>query len=241
MPSCLFFASGNPFMEAWFDADAIGKAIFVGLLALSIISWTLIGYKFWVIKNVKEQSQLFKRSFYEQKNDCLNVRFSEKPRAEAPNAFFLIYDGLRAKTSEFIAKNNQIGLFERSSKVGASDITLLESHAVSLIQSITKFLEKNIFILSTTVTLAPFLGLLGTVYGILLTFSSFSTEGSLLSNQAILGGLSLALTTTVLGLINAIPALIGYNSLKNTILEFDNEMERFATEVVSCIDVQYRR
>ena len=241
MSSCYLIASGNPFIEAWCDADGIGKMIFLGLLALSVLSWTVIGYKYWVIKSVKSQSQLFKRSFYEQKENSLNVHFNAKGRSEAPNAFFLVYDGMRNKANELLEKNNRVGLFESSSKLCASDISLLESHGDSLIQSITKFLEKYIFILSTTVTLAPFLGLLGTVYGILLTFSSFSAEGSLLSNQQILGGLSLALTTTVLGLINAIPALVGYNLIRNHILEFDNEMERFATEVVSCIDVQYRR
>ena len=234
-------AAGNPFIDAWFDADGIGKMIFLGLLVLSIMSWTLIGYKLWIMRHVKSQSAQFKRSFFEQKENALEVHCTLPSRSDIPNAFCLLYDGMKNKTVELIEKNNRIGLFDKSSKLGAADIPLIESHAASLIQSINKFLEKNLFILSTTVTLAPFLGLLGTVYGILLTFSSFSTEGSLLSNQQILGGLSLALTTTVLGLINAIPALIGYNFLRNSILEFDNEMERFATEILSCIDVQYRR
>lgn len=238
--TCCPIASQNPFLEAWFDADGIGKMIFLGLIALSITSWTLIGYKFWVMKTVKRHSQQFKRSFYEQKEQALKVHFTAQARSEAPNAFFLIYDGTRNKALELLEKNERIGMFEGGSKLCAADIPLLESHASSLIQSITKFLEKNLYVLSTTVTLAPFLGLLGTVYGILLTFSSFSTSTSLLSNQQILGGLSLALTTTVLGLINAIPALIGYNVLRTHIMEFDNEMDRFATEVLSCIDVQHR-
>lgn len=234
-------ASQNPFLDAWCDADGIGKMIFLGLVALSIMSWTLIGYKFWVMKAVKRHSQQFKRSFYEQKDHSLKIHFTSQARSEAPNAFFLIYDGTRNKALELLEKNERIAMFEGGgSKLCAADIPLLESHASSLIQSITKYLEKNLYVLSTTVTLAPFLGLLGTVYGILLTFSSFSTSTSLLSNQQILGGLSLALTTTVLGLINAIPALIGYNVLRTHIMEFDNEMDRFATEILSCIDVQYR-
>lgn len=231
--SCML-ASGNPFIGAWCEADTIGKCIFIGLIALSIISWTLIGYKFWVLHTVKELSNQFKRSFYEQKASVLTVNFTSKTRPETPNGFFLIYDALRGKTLELLNKKKERTLCP-------ADISLLESHAFSLIQSITKLLEKNIYMLSTTVTLAPFLGLLGTVYGILITFSSFSSESASISNQHILGGLSLALTTTVLGLINAIPALIGYSTLKNNILEFENDMERFSTEILSCIDVQYRR
>lgn len=231
--SCAF-ASGNPFVGAWCEADAIGKSIFIGLIALSIISWTLIGYKFWVLHIVKELSTQFKRSFYEQKESALTVKFVSKARPETPNGFFMIYDALRSKALELLAKKKENSLCP-------ADISLLESHAFSMIQSITKLLEKNIYMLSTTVTLAPFLGLLGTVYGILITFSSFSSESGSISNQHILGGLSLALTTTVLGLINAIPALIGYSTLKNNILEFENDMERFSTEILSSIDVQYRR
>lgn len=238
--SCLI-AAGNPFIDAWCDADGIGKCLFIGLLALSIISWTIIGYKLWVLHKVKAISMQFKRSFFEQKDAALTVRYSSQTRPETPNAFFLIYDALRSKASELLEKNKKSGINREPAKLCPADVSLLESHASSLIQSITKLLEKNLYMLSTTVTLAPFLGLLGTVYGILITFSSFSSEGSTLSNQTILGGLSLALTTTVLGLINAIPALIGYNVLRNNILEFDNEMERFSTEILSCIDMQHRR
>lgn len=227
-------ASSNPFVGAWCDADAIGKAIFIGLIALSIISWTLIGYKFWVLHTVKELSAQFKRSFYEQKESALAVKYASKARPETPNGFYMIYDALRSKALELLTKKKENSLCP-------ADISLLESHAFSMIQSITKLLEKNIYMLSTTVTLAPFLGLLGTVYGILITFSSFSSESASISNQHILGGLSLALTTTVLGLINAIPALIGYSTIKNNILEFENDMERFSTEVLSSIDIQYRR
>ena len=232
--SIFSLASGNPFVGAWCDADAIGKSIFLGLIVLSVISWTLIGYKFWILRTVKALSLQFKRSFYEQKESALDVKYVSKARNEAPNAFFLLYDAVRGKAVELLNKN-------KNSHLCPADIALLEGHAFSLIQSVTKLLEKNIYMLSTTVTLAPFLGLLGTVYGILITFSSLSGEGSFLSNQHILGGLALALTTTVLGLINAIPALIGYNVIKNTILEFENDMDRFSTEILSCIDVQYRK
>jgi biopolymer transport protein TolQ len=89
--------------------------------------------------------------------------------------------------------------------------------------------------------LAPFLGLLGTVWGILTTFSELQVQGSSSSHQMVLGGLSLALATTVFGLIDAIPALIGYNYLKNTIRDFQTEMEKFASELLASIEMQYRK
>jgi biopolymer transport protein TolQ len=61
------------------------------------------------------------------------------------------------------------------------------------------------------------------------------------SHQMVLSGLSLALATTVLGLIDAIPALIGYNYLKNGIRDFNTEMEEFANEILASVEMQYRK
>ena len=84
------------------------------------------------------------------------------------------------------------------------------------------------------------MGLLGTVWGILTTFSELqSATGP--TNQTVLSGLSLALATTVLGLIDAIPALIGYNYLKNSIRDFETDMEGFSTEILASVELQYRR
>jgi biopolymer transport protein TolQ len=105
----------------------------------------------------------------------------------------------------------------------------------------TKTLEKNLFLLSTVVSLAPFLGLLGTIWGILTTFSELQSHTAGGTHQMVLGGLSLALATTVLGLLDAIPALIGYNYLKNAIREFQTEMEGFANEILASIEMQYRK
>jgi biopolymer transport protein TolQ len=104
----------------------------------------------------------------------------------------------------------------------------------------TKKLEKNLYVLSTIVSLAPFIGLLGTVWGILITFSSMQSHMAG-GSQGILEGLSLALTTTVLGLVDAIPALIGYNYLKNSARDFRVEMENFNTSLVSAVEMQYKR
>jgi biopolymer transport protein TolQ len=105
----------------------------------------------------------------------------------------------------------------------------------------TKFLEKSLYVLSTTVSLAPFLGLLGTVWGILTTFSELQNQGTGNTHQMVLGGLSLALATTVLGLIDAIPALIGFNYLKNDVKDFQTEMESFSNELLASVELQYRQ
>jgi biopolymer transport protein TolQ len=234
----MFIASAqNPFITAWGESDLIGKAIFSALMFLSLLSWTILIHKWWITSRVKAESLLFKRSFFEQKHNPLEVTYARTTHPETPNAFQIIYEVLKTKTKEHLTKNKK---GNSPPFLSFSDISLLETFSMSTIATITKYLEKNLYLLSTIVTLAPFLGLLGTVYGILITFSALATEGSM-GNQQVLGGLSLALTTTVIGLINAIPALIGYNYLKNSISDFDHEMERFSTEVLSTIAMQYKQ
>jgi biopolymer transport protein TolQ len=104
-----------------------------------------------------------------------------------------------------------------------------------------KFLDKYVYALATVVALGPFLGLLGTVWGILTTFSDMQTQVGGNTSQMVLGGLSLALTTTVLGLIDAIPALIGYNYLKNDIRDFETEMHCFSNGILANVEMQYRK
>ena len=91
------------------------------------------------------------------------------------------------------------------------------------------------------VTLAPFLGLLGTVWGILLTFSQIEAKGMSGSNTGMLAGLSLALATTVVGLLVAIPALVGYNYLRNWLREYRREAEEFSHLLLTSVELQYRK
>jgi biopolymer transport protein TolQ len=131
----------------------------------------------------------------------------------------------------------------KDKSTGMLSATDIDSVATMLFQERRKEsekLEKNIYILSMVVTLAPFLGLLGTVWGILMTFSHMQ-GGHAGSNQMVLAGISLALATTVLGLIDAIPALIGFHILKQKVRKIDFEMESFSTDILSAIELNYRK
>ncbi len=252
----IYFLQGNPFFDAYTDSDLIGKLIFIGLIALSIASWSILIHKIWMTRKVKKESFAFRKSFFDARLEPLTLKMPETVNRECPNAFGIVYEVLKGKTLEVMDKNKKAleekNRDEKNQKATAQDllhnpyllpqdISLLEAHASSTISSLTKYLEKNLYLLSTIVTLAPFLGLLGTVYGILVTFTGMTAETQGGTNQIILGGLSLALTTTVIGLVDAIPALIGYNYLKNVIHDFDSEMERFATDILSNFELQYRK
>lgn len=236
----------NPFFDAYQSSDFLGKAIFIGLLILSIASWVIILHKIWLTYLVRKNSNNFYSLFQLQKSNPLNFDNELLNRQQKPNPFFDLYNVLKRHTVDILNKNRRFGNSASSTEpthsyLSQSDIEFVDAHLMSMIAAQVKFLEKNIFILSTVVSLGPFLGLLGTVWGILTTFSELQSASGGSTNQMVLGGLSLALATTVLGLIDAIPALIGYNYLKNTINDFETDMEGFSTEILASVEMQYRK
>lgn len=232
----------HTFINAFFGADAFGKLIFMMLFALSIIAWFFLIHKAYILKEVRKYSGAFQDIFEQQSEEVLHLPLETLPKMtnrEVPHPFAHIYSTLKNKTVEILDKNNTYGNAENY--LSHTDIELLESHLNTSIIKQKENLEKNLFVLPTTVTLAPFLGLLGTVWGIMVTFSGLQSGGSITSNSVVLGGLSTALATTVLGLLVAIPALIGFNIIKNSSKQFLFEMQDFAHELLSTVEMQYRK
>ncbi|MBA3957361.1 MAG: MotA/TolQ/ExbB proton channel family protein [Parachlamydiaceae bacterium] len=241
-----FILSTNPFIDAYFQSDLLGKLIFIGLLALSICSWIIILHKVWITYQAKKYSTEFYQAFQQQRATPLAIDCELHTNKQKPNPFLDLYSVLKKHTVDILNKNRRFGAvsspeLNTSSYLSPSDIEFVDTHLMSAVANQIQDLEKNLFILSTIVSLGPFLGLLGTVWGILSTFSEMQAQAGGSTNQMILGGLSLALATTVLGLIDAIPALIGYNYLKNTINSFQTDMDGFSTEILAAVEMQYRK
>lgn len=245
--------NGNPFFEAYSGSDVLGKLIFLGLYALSICSWTVLLHKLWVMHQAKKHARHFYEAFLLQKLNPLNLDCDAIKKRQKVNPFLDLYQVLKKQCLDVLAKNRHFnkliqneaqqegGQIQSSpTSLSLSDMDYVASQLSTQVARQVKFLEKNLYILSTTVSLAPFLGLLGTVWGILVTFSEMQSQTAG-SNQMFLGGLSLALATTVLGLIDVIPALIGFNYLKNSIREFTTEMDGFSNDILAAVEMQYRR
>jgi biopolymer transport protein TolQ len=235
------FIAANPFVNAYLLADWFGKGIFWSLFILSAISWTVILYKWWQIVQIRRLSRNFSQLFSEQKDLPLNFQYTNPPQgrwSEVPHPYFEVYKTTKHNALQLINRNHS-----RQADVvtlSKADLELIETQTTATAVSQSKALDKNLFILSTVVTLGPFLGLLGTVWGILMTFSQLP-HGFSTSNTAMLTGLSMALATTVLGLVIAIPALVGFNYLKNTTREYKRELEHFVHLLLAAVEMQYRR
>ncbi|MDX8430845.1 MAG: MotA/TolQ/ExbB proton channel family protein [Candidatus Algichlamydia australiensis] len=228
-------------MSAYRESDGFGKLIFFSLFGLSVLSWAVLIHKALVLRKVEQGREGARQRIITQKERLLDITLGAMG-PELPSPFVAIFHSLKSKTKEVLEKNH---FFKKGEDdpvyLSRSDMELIEGSVQNSLAAETKQLEKNLFILSTIVTVAPFLGLLGTVWGILLTFAGLQQGSSFASSQLIMGGLSTALATTVLGLVIAIPALIGYNYLKNRIRELHGEMEEFGAELVGTVELQYRK
>lgn len=241
----LYLASLNIFASAYSQSDFFGKLIFLGLFLLSAICWIVLIYKFRMMRQVRALSYAFESAYEKNKDKLLSMERDKEQMQGIPHPFSEVFFAIKNKTLEVLNKNlffaRQVDKDFSEVYLSMEDLELIESHALTTISKQNKALEKNLFILSTIVTLAPFLGLLGTVWGILITFGELHQGGSANSNSVILGGLSTALATTVLGLVIAIPALVAYNYLKNNIRKFSSDVEDFLYSLLSTIEMQYRK
>lgn len=231
-----FFASNQPLFSAYTQADFFGKCIFFALFALSILCWVVLVYKTLQVRKTKILATSFLKNCEKNKDRLLNLSIDQKE-----HAFAHVFQAMRQKTLEILNKNHFFAADKEIVYLTRGDLDLVESHVLTTISAESKRLEQNLYVLSTIYTLAPFVGLLGTVWGILLTFGQLQTTGGGTSNAAMLGGLSTALATTVLGLVIAIPALISYSYLKNAFKYLTSDMEDFLYRLLSTVELQYRK
>jgi biopolymer transport protein TolQ len=223
------------FFRSYADSDLFGKLIFVMLFALSIISWTVLIRKIKLIKFVKNQGS---DTMDQLKGADLKTLLFEKNYFLTENPFSKVLTSISTKTSQILNKNHHFHE-GRNTFLSQRDMQVIDEFSSMTIYKEIKSLGNDLFILSTVVSLAPFLGILGTVWGILISLGELQ-KSSGASNSIVLGGLSTALATTVLGLVIAIPALIAYNYLKNSLSQIGSEMEGFSHHILSELELAYR-
>ena len=225
----MILLSSNIIFQAYAESDSFGKLIFIALFALSFTIWFVLIQKALLFQKCRKAAN--------KMQEVLQVPIGE---VTGPNPFTNIYLALKEKTVELLEKNI---FFMKNESVFLSDadLDLIEAFTLNTVCKEAKKLEKNLFILSTSVSLAPFIGILGTVWGILICLGEMQKGGAVHSNTLILSGLSMALATTVIGLVIAIPALVAHSYLRNSLKGFQLEMEDFSNLLVSTIELQYRK
>jgi biopolymer transport protein TolQ len=196
----------------------VAKTVLVILLIFSLGSWTIIFSKWGLFRRARLQSNRFMRMFRksERLNDVAAVVEQFKP-SPLVAVFEGAYEELRKQSTYPI----RITSLQRATQIAASE-------------ELTK-LESRLPWLATCGAVTPFIGLFGTVWGIIDAFHGLGTSGSA-TLRAVAPGISEALITTAAGLFAAIPAVIAYNMFIQHIREFGARMDDFSLELVNEIE-----
>ena len=204
-------------LKLFIRADVIVKSVIIILIASSIYSWAIIFDKYKLFKNINKSSEEFEEKFWKSKS------------AET------FYNNLPANVSDPMAK-----IFKSCMQTvvkSRSRSSLTDKLPVILETNIDKEMikiEKNYTFLATVGSTAPFIGLFGTVWGIMNSFQSIAISRNT-SLAIVAPGIAEALFATALGLLAAIPAVMAYNKFNNESRIYGRRIENFTKRFLSII------
>lgn len=210
------FVLSGEVMDLVAQTGLVARIVLIILLIFSILSWSVILSKWRSLKRARVQSGRFLRAFRraQRMQDVATVSEQFKPSPLVP-VFENAYDEFR--------------------KQGESNITAVHRAAqIASSEELTR-LERRLPLLATTGAVTPFIGLFGTVWGIMSAFTGLGDAGAA-TLRAVAPGISEALITTAAGLFTAIPAVIAYNQFSHSLKEFAARMDDFSLEMLNLIE-----
>ena len=206
-------------IQLFLRADFIVKSVIIILIAASIFSWALIFEKYRLFNKIEKSTTIFEKKFWQSRS------------AES------FYNSLTNRENDPLANIFQSAMAEliktksKSSAVQSSRVTrVLEISGDKEI----KLIEKHFTFLATVGSTAPFIGLFGTVWGIMNSFQSIAISRNT-SLAIVAPGIAEALFATALGLLAAIPAVVAYNQFNNDAKKYSARIENFSKRFISII------
>lgn len=215
-------AGGFDIVELLLGASGVVRGVVVILLIMSLISWYIIGYKWLYLSRAARQSEKFLDEFWRSKR--LDEVFSHSeslPKSPVVKLFRAAYGEL-----------TRLKRGQETDPVASGAIENVERSLRRATTQQTTELESMIPFLATVGSAAPFVGLFGTVVGIIDAFRSIATQGS--ANLATVApGIAEALGTTAIGLIAAVPAVMAYNFFARKIKIQLGDMDAFSNDFLN--------
>ena len=232
MNPVLLQATPRPGLDPWqliLDATPVVKLVLVVLVLMALACWYVIGAKLVRLRKVRAQSRLFLQSFWTEEqtghwDDATMNDLSVQASACSGSPIAAVFGAGYA----------ELGRIARTGAPDARDVDNLE-RALRRTQSaeITR-LEDQLSVLASTGSTAPFIGLFGTVWGIMNAFIHLHGERSA-TLDAVAPGIAEALIATAIGLVAAIPAVLAYNYFVRRIRVIESEVDAFASDYLNII------
>ena len=206
-------------MKLFLRADFVVKSVIILLIACSIFSWALIFDKFKLFKKINVSIGDFEKKFWKAKSA---ESFNNSLPANSQDPAILIF---KSAMTELIKTKRQSSAVQ-TARVGR----VLEIATDTEMKKV----EKNFTFLATVGSTAPFIGLFGTVWGIMNSFQSIAISRNT-SLAIVAPGIAEALFATALGLLAAIPAVVAYNKFNNDSQRYFSRIENFSKRFLSII------
>ncbi len=212
------------------NSSVFGIFILLVLTVMSVVSWVIIFNKWRQYREVESDNDRFIR-YFKKINKLAEAIGQAKSSKHSPfsNIYKAGYDEI---TSLYDIRNEGGGLQQRKNPLRAEDYELIEMSMEKVSTEQMALLEKKVIFLATTANSAPFLGLLGTVVGIMDSFWSIGEKGSA-SLAVVAPGIAEALLATIIGLGAAIPAVIAFNWANNKMKVIADSSNNFILEFMS--------
>ena len=206
-------------LQLFLRADFVVKSVIIILIAASIFSWALIFDKYRLFKKIEKSTNTFEEKFWKSRSaESFYNTLTNREKDPVANIF-------QSAMAELIKTKS------KSSSVQSNRVTrVLEISADKEIKSI----EKHFTFLATVGSTAPFIGLFGTVWGIMNSFQSIAISRNT-SLAIVAPGIAEALFATALGLLAAIPAVVAYNKFTSDSRKYSGRIENFAKRFISII------
>ena len=204
-------------VQLFLRADIIVKSVIIILIAASVYSWAIIFDKYKLFKKINKTSDEFEEKFWKSKS--AETFFNNLP-ANIDDPMAKVF---RVTTQSVIKTRSKSNLSQR-----------LGSTLQSNIEKQMNIIEKNYTFLATVGSTAPFIGLFGTVWGIMNSFQSIAISRNT-SLAIVAPGIAEALFATALGLLAAIPAVIAYNKFSSDSKKYFQKLENFSKRFISII------
>jgi biopolymer transport protein TolQ len=213
-------------------AGPMVKFVMLLLLAFSLGSWTIIIMKYRTFKKAREESAFFVDVFWKSKNLADAYKTAQETTASPEAAIFTLgFNELQKLGRSRAAK--QMGEETLEMQLAGMDNlkrTLRKAEDKEMIR-----LSRSLSFLATTGSATPFIGLFGTVWGIMASFQEIGLRGSA-SLAVVAPGISEALVATAAGLAVAIPAVVFYNYYNNELTNIENDMQGFSADFLNLVE-----
>ena len=206
-------------IQLFLRADFIVKSVIIILIAASVYSWALIFEKYKLFKKIDKSTNNFEEKFWKSRSaESFYNSFTNREKDPVANIF-------QTAMAELIRTKS------KSSSVQSARVTRVIEIAAD---KEVKLIEKHFTFLATVGSTAPFIGLFGTVWGIMNSFQSIAISRNT-SLAIVAPGIAEALFATALGLLAAIPAVVAYNKFNSDSKKYSGRIENFSKRFLSII------